>query len=86
MQVKDIMTRNIVSVDPSMGLRQLAKLLIEKNVSGVPVVGADGKFAGLVLEEAIIFQDKKITQTEGALMVLMYILFAFKLVEIGMLK
>ncbi|MBU1122233.1 MAG: CBS domain-containing protein [Candidatus Omnitrophota bacterium] len=60
MKVKDIMTKEVITVKPSMDLHKLAKLLIKKNISGAPVVDADGKFLGVVLEEGLIFQDKKV--------------------------
>jgi CBS domain-containing protein len=33
---------------------------VRKNISGAPVVDTKGKLLGLVLEESLIFQDKKV--------------------------
>ena len=60
MQVKDIMSRNVITVYAQMDIRSLAKLLMEKNVSGAPVVDENGRYCGLVLEESLIFQDKNV--------------------------
>lgn len=60
MQVKDIMTKDLVSVNPTMDLHKFAQLLVEKNVSGAPVVDINGKFLGVALEEGIIYLDKKV--------------------------
>jgi len=60
MKVKDIMTRKVVTVKPGMKIPELARLLVRKNISGAPVVDTKGKLLGLVLEESLIFQDKKV--------------------------
>ena len=60
MQVKDVMSKEVVSVSSDMDLHRFAELLIEKNISGAPVVDADDNFLGVALEEGLIFQDKKV--------------------------
>ena len=60
MQVKDIMTREVICVNPDMGVHEFAELLIKHNIGGAPVIDKEGNFLGLVLEEGLIFQDKKI--------------------------
>ena len=59
MNVKEIMTKEVVTVDPGMDIRKFAELLIKKNISGAPVM-EDGKLLGIVLEEGLILQDKKV--------------------------
>ncbi|MFH1777020.1 MAG: CBS domain-containing protein [Candidatus Omnitrophota bacterium] len=60
MKIKDIMTKDVITVLPTMDIHQLAELFIAKNISGAPVVNEQGKFLGVVLEEGLIFQDKKV--------------------------
>ncbi|MGZ4354388.1 MAG: CBS domain-containing protein [Gaiellaceae bacterium] len=48
MDVERVMSRDVVSVGPDATLREVAKLLAERHVSGVPVVGADGAVLGIV--------------------------------------
>ncbi len=60
MLVKEVMTKTVVTVPETMGIRQLAKLLIEKNISGAPVLDAQRKVVGVVREESVIFRDKKV--------------------------
>ena len=60
MKVREIMSRNPVTVKPTLSIHKLAELFIEKNVSGAPVVDNQGRFLGIVLEEGVIFQDKKV--------------------------
>ncbi len=56
MNVADIMTREVVYVTPSTPVSQVAKLLVEYGVSGVPVL-EDGKLVGIVTEEDLVMRD-----------------------------
>ena len=60
LKAKDIMTKKVTTVKPNMSLRELAKLLIKKNICGAPVIAPGGKLLGVVSEEGVIFQDKKV--------------------------
>lgn len=60
MNVRDIMTKEVITVKPEMGIQELAELLLQKDISGAPVVDAAGKLRGIVLEEGLILQDKKV--------------------------
>ena len=68
-QVKDIMTTQLVVVNPQLSLRDLIELLADEHLSGAPVV-ADGKVVGVVTVTDIIdFQSNlppvPTEQTEG---------------------
>ncbi|MCK9582400.1 MAG: CBS domain-containing protein [Endomicrobiales bacterium] len=60
MNASEIMTSNVLTVVPGMGIKELAAIFIEKGISGAPVVDASGKYLGVVLEESLIVQDKKV--------------------------
>lgn len=60
MNVQDIMTKDVLTVRPDMTVRELAELFVAKDISGAPVVDDRGKLLGLVLEESLIVQDKKV--------------------------
>lgn len=60
MLIKDIMTKNAITVTPEMDIHKLAELFIEKDISGAPVVDENGKLLGVVQEEGVIFQDKRV--------------------------
>ena len=60
MLIKDIMTKKVITVSPEMDIHELAELFMEKNISGAPVVDKSGKLLGVVKEEGVIFQDKKV--------------------------
>lgn len=50
MHVRDIMTRDVMTVTPETPLPALAALFAERGISGVPVVEADGKLVGMATE------------------------------------
>ncbi|MCX5705402.1 MAG: CBS domain-containing protein [Candidatus Omnitrophica bacterium] len=60
MLIKDIMTKKVITVRPEMDIHKLAKLFMKKNISGAPVINKSGKLLGVVREEGLIFQDKKV--------------------------
>jgi CBS domain-containing protein len=59
-RVKDIMTKEVVSITPETPVHDIARLLYKHNISGVPVV-ENGKVVGIVTEEDIIMRDAIIT-------------------------
>lgn len=63
MQAKDIMTRDVITVGPSLPVKELAMLLIKNQVSGVPVADKTGKIIGLVSEADIIAKKGKQVQS-----------------------
>jgi CBS domain-containing protein len=50
MRAMDVMTTDVITVDPDMTVQALATLLAERGISGAPVVDADGNLVGLVSE------------------------------------
>ena len=60
MLVKDIMTSDVITVTPTAGIHELAALFVQNNISGAPVVDEKGVFLGIVLEEGLIFHDKRV--------------------------
>lgn len=50
MQAKDIMTTNVVTVAPDTRVEDIAALLLERRISGVPVVDAKERIVGIVTE------------------------------------
>ncbi|MBU4304839.1 MAG: CBS domain-containing protein [Candidatus Omnitrophica bacterium] len=60
MRAEEIMTKEVLTVSPGLSVRELAEFLIKENISGAPVIGKENNFLGIVTEEDLIFQDKKI--------------------------
>jgi CBS domain-containing protein len=54
MLAKDVMTRQVVTVPPDASVPEIAKLLLERRISAVPVVAADGRVLGIVSEGDLI--------------------------------
>ncbi len=52
--VKEIMTPNVISVPETMPVKDVATLLSEKRITGVPVVDDEGRVTGVLSEYDII--------------------------------
>jgi len=50
MRAADIMTVNVVTVDPETSVQEIATLLSERGISGVPVVDKDRRLVGMISE------------------------------------
>jgi predicted transcriptional regulator len=57
---QNIMTQEVVTVKENATVRELAALLLERNISGAPVVDETGAVIGVVTESDLIFQNKKV--------------------------
>jgi len=57
---KDIMTRDVVTVKPETSIEELASLLVKHQISGVPVVDDAGDLYGIVTENDLISQNKRL--------------------------
>jgi CBS domain-containing protein len=52
---RDVMNSNVVSVLTTMDLRDLAKMFLEKGITGAPVVDDNGDLAGVISQTDLIF-------------------------------
>ena len=50
MQVRDVMTRNVISVGADRSVLEAAQLMLDNRISGLPVLDAAGKLVGIVSE------------------------------------
>ena len=50
MKVSEVMVRDVLTAEPGTELRRVAAMMIEKDVSGIPVVDGQGRLLGLVGE------------------------------------
>jgi CBS domain-containing protein len=57
MRVQDLMNRNVVTVTPDTTLKDVAHVLLERGVAGVPVCDAAGRVLGVVSESDILWKE-----------------------------
>jgi CBS domain-containing protein len=66
-KVKDVMTTSVATVGQAAALKQVAQLLVERGVSGVPVVNSDGVVLGVVSEADLIVKAASRPESAGIL-------------------
>lgn len=54
MQARDVMTTGVITVSPDTPVHEIARLLVDKRISGVPVVDAEGHLLGIVSEGDLV--------------------------------
>ena len=59
-KITDIMSKNVVSVNPEMPLFEAAKILADHNFDGVPVIDKDNKLVGILTEYDLISKGSAI--------------------------
>ena len=59
MVAKDIMTKEIITVSPTTGVKKLAMTLVKNQISGAPVLDKNGKIIGVVSEADIVGKKGK---------------------------
>jgi len=59
-RAKDIMTTKVITVLPDTPIAEAAKILIENHFNGLPVVDERGRLTGIICQDDLIFQQKKI--------------------------
>jgi len=60
LKAKDIMTKDVITVKPEATVEELARLLMNNKVSGVPVTNDNKKLIGIVTENDLITQNKRL--------------------------
>jgi CBS domain-containing protein len=58
--VKEIMTRDVVTVTKETTIAELARIFAERHISSLPVVDANGALVGIVTETDLVEQDKSL--------------------------
>jgi CBS domain-containing protein len=60
LKVKNIMTKEIISVSPETEIAKAAKILLEKRINGMPVIDAFGRLVGIICQSDLVAQQKGI--------------------------
>jgi CBS domain-containing protein len=58
MKIKQLMTRDVVTVTPGTTLKEVARVLTRHGISGVPVVDADDTVVGVVSEADVLMKER----------------------------
>jgi CBS domain-containing protein len=62
MKVKDIMTSPAVSVEPDMTVLQAVRIMLQRHISGLPVIDKHGQLVGMVTEGDFLRRSETGTQ------------------------
>ena len=65
MKVSDLMSTDVVTTTPAAPLRDVARVLVEHNISGIPVCDDAGAVVGVVSEGDILFKERGPIETRG---------------------
>jgi CBS domain-containing protein len=65
MRVRELMTTNVLTIGPEAPLKDVAKILVENRISGLPVCDIEGHVLGVVSEGDILYKEHD--PTEGRL-------------------
>jgi CBS-domain-containing membrane protein len=65
MRVRDVMTRDVATVAPDTSLKDVARELVARGISGVPVVDEDGRVVGVVSEADVLAKERREPEDDG---------------------
>ncbi len=60
LKAKDIMTKDVITIRSEATVEELARLLMEHRISGVPVVNDENRIEGIVTENDLIRKNKRL--------------------------
>ena len=66
MKVRDVMTSPVLSVEPDTTILQAVRIMLQRRISGLPVVDKDGRLAGIVSEGDFLRRAETGTQRRRA--------------------
>jgi CBS domain-containing protein len=67
MNVRDLMTSEVLTVSPETRLKDVGAILAEHGISGLPVCDGEGRVLGVVSEGDILFKEQGPRERRGAL-------------------
>ncbi len=57
---REIMKQDVITVSPEITVEELGRIFIGKNISGAPVTDKEGNLYGIVTENDLVSQDKRL--------------------------
>ncbi len=58
LQARDIMTQDVVTINPQASIEDLARLFESRKISGVPVLEQDGRLVGIVTQTDLVKRSR----------------------------
>lgn len=65
MLAKDIMRKNVISASPKMTVREVARLFVDRRITGAPVIDSRGKLLGVVSQTDLVRHDREAPETSS---------------------
>ncbi len=62
MKAKDVMTKDVISVDPEATVQEIARLLLTRRISAVPVINSQQTLVGIVSEGDLVHRPESETE------------------------
>ncbi len=66
MIASEIMTRDVTTVSPSASVREAAKLMVDRRLSGLPVVTSDGRLVGMLTASDLLHRVETGTERRSS--------------------
>ncbi|MGR6835252.1 CBS domain-containing protein [Syntrophomonas erecta] len=60
MLARDIMTREVIAVHPDDRVEEVAKLLVDNKISGIPVIDEDRHIVGIITEKDLMIKASEL--------------------------
>jgi CBS domain-containing protein len=54
MKIRDVMTRDVVTITPNVGIQEIYRLFCKKGFGGLPVVTKEGRVVGMVTKNELL--------------------------------
>ena len=64
MKARDVMVSPVITVKPNSSVREIAKTLLEKRISAVPVIDDGGKLVGMISEGDLMHRSEAGTERQ----------------------
>ena len=64
MKVKDVMTSPVISIEPEAAILQAVRVMLQRHISGLPVIDKEGHLVGIVTEGDFLRRSETGTQRQ----------------------
>jgi CBS-domain-containing membrane protein len=81
LRVRDVMTTDVVTAGRDQSLKEIARLMYDQRVSGLPIVDQDGRLVGIVSEADLLRSEAMGPRTEPGSLFLEWLLHPTRLEE-----